>query len=113
MSAVAAIFNIPAAPNEFNSWAFAHMAHHRDINRTIYELVGTTLSEFALDPLNPTDANGWIYQHQQMHNEINAILGISGYNLVGVDFLNQRLLSGWVWLNAQEHYQAAGILGIG
>lgn len=114
--AVAAIYNVPGAQSEFEQWAFAHMAHHRDIIRYLYELgaaTGGSLDEFSLDPLNPREAGVWLYQHQVMHDQMEAILGIQGYNLLAVDFTNQNELTGWIWLNAQIHYQAGNILGLG
>lgn len=118
MSAIAALYNVPAAPDELSHWAFAHMAHHRDINRRVYELFAGTpgfspLPEFILDPLNPNDTGVWEDQHQILHEAMDAVLGISGYDLSQVDFKDTDLLGGWIYLNANEHYQAANILGIG
>ena len=114
--AVAAIYNVPSTQPEFDSWAFAHAAHHRDIIRRLYELgavSGGVLVEYVLDPLNPTDMGAWLYHHQVMHNQMENVLGISGYNLLSADFTSQNELTGWVWLNAQIHYQAGNILGLG
>jgi hypothetical protein len=113
MSAVAALFNVPSTQTEFDAWAFAHAAHHRDIIRSIYNLSGVVLDEYVLDPLNPNDTNTWLYQHQLMHSQMDPILGIAGYDLLDVDFKNREELSGWIWLNSQEHYQAANTLAIG
>lgn len=113
MSAVAALFNVPSSPPEFNQWSFAHAAHHRDIIRAIYQRVGLVLDEFVLDPLNVNDMGAWLYQHQLMHQQMDPILGIGGYDLLDVEFKDQQQLAGWIWLNSQEHYQAANTLGIG
>jgi hypothetical protein len=113
VSAVAAIYNIPEAESDLLQWSFCHAAHHADINRRIYELTGAVLNSFVLDPFNPLDTGVWSYQHQQMHAEMNAVLGISGFNLLGVDWEDQGIKTGWIFLNAQEHFQAANILGIG
>lgn len=113
MSAIAALYNVPSNMAELNSWAFAHAAHHRDINRVIYQLVGTVLIESNLDPINPADLGVWLYQHQQMHDQFEAVLGIGGYDLVDVNWENQEELAGWILLNANAHQQAANILNIG
>lgn len=113
MSAIAALYNVPSTPTEMNSWAFAHMAHHRDINRTILMSTGTRLDEYILDPLNPQDIGVWLYQHQLMHQQFESVLNISGYDLLDVDWQNQQELAGWILLNANTHLQAADILKLG
>lgn len=113
MSAIADLYNVPSNDAERAQWAFAHMAHHRDINRRIYELIQVALPEYPLDQINVDDTGFWEYQHQSMHNNQDAILGISGFDLSSVDWKNQNELAGWVWLNANEHLQAADILEIG
>ena len=113
MSAIANIYNVPSTDSELASWAFAHMAHHRDINRRIYELVSISLPEYTLDPIDPNDVGQWEYQHQLMHNNQNQVLGIMGFDLSEVNWQDSNLLAGWIWLNASEHLQAADILEIG
>lgn len=94
-------------------WAFAHMAHHRDINRKIYELVAISLPEYILDPVNPDDTGDWEYLHQLTHDNQNALLGIQGQDLTGINWRDPRLLSSWIFLNSNEHLQASNILLIG
>lgn len=113
MSSIASLYNVPSNRPELDSWAFAHMAHHRDINRLIYQLTGTSLPEYILDPLNPRDGGVWLDQHQKMHENMDAILGIAGYDLLDVDFEDSAQVAGWILLNASEHQQASDILGIG
>lgn len=113
MSAVASLYNVPTDDAERVAWSFAHMAHHRDINRAIYELVKIALPEYLIDPININDTGNWQYLHQLMHFNQDALLGISGYDLLEVDWKDLGSLQGWIYLNAQEHYQAAQILGIG
>lgn len=113
MSAIAALFNVPNTQNDLSAWATAHMSHHRDIQRRIYELTSANLPEFVLDPIDPDDIHVWEYQHQIMHQNMDAILGIDGYDLTGVDFKNSEALAAWIQLNASEHYQASNILEIG
>lgn len=113
MSGVAGLYNVAANADDFATWSSTHMWHHRDIMRKIFEITGTRLDEAILDPFDPRDADEWLQRHQSMHQAMDAILGISGYNLLGVDFDNPAQFASWVFLNADEHYKAANILGIG
>ena len=113
MSSVASLYNVPSTQDELNDWSFAHAAHHRDINRIIYQRLKLELPEFVLDPLDINDTGTWLYQHQAMHTNQDAILGISGYDLLDVDFKDKNEFAGWIFLHADEHVQAASILEIG
>lgn len=113
MSGLAGIFNVPATVDERSTWSFVHAAHHRDINRVIFQAVGTELPEFVLDPIDPANSQVWAYQHQVMHQNMNRVLGISGQDLTAVDWTNPLALAGWIFDHAQEHYQAAQVLKIG
>lgn len=110
--AVASLFNVPENQGEFSNWAFAHMAHHRDTNRIIFESLGVALPEYVLDPVPLKDPMIWLYQHQTMHDNNDALLGVSGFDLTDVDFSNHEQFGAWVWLNASLHYQEAQITGI-
>lgn len=113
MSGLADLVNVPSTDEERAQWAFAHMAHHRDISFEIYNLIKVALPEFILDPINVDDTGQWEYQHQQLHDDQNQLLGITGQDLTGIDWKDQRLLVGWIQLNFNEHLQASDILGIG
>lgn len=113
MASIASLFNVPGSEPELNAWAFAHAAHHIDINARIIALGGSTVQSFVLDPINLDDLQNWLYQHQWMHQQMDAQLGISGYNLVDVDWENSDEFAGWIQLNANEHYQIANLLNIG
>lgn len=113
MSAIAALYNVPGTESEFLSWSFVNAAHHRDINRVIYQLVGLVLTEYQLDPFDPNNPGVWLYQHQLMHENQNAALGIAGYDLLDVDWQDPAERAGWIQLHFNEHLQAANILRIG
>jgi hypothetical protein len=113
MSAIASLYNVPGSDEERAIWSSAHMAHHRDINRRLYEIAKIALPEYLLDPVDPNNIGPWADLHQAMHQQFDELLGISGYDLLGVDWTNQDLLASWIFLNADEHHQAADILGIG
>ena len=109
---LAAIFNVPTDQQSTDEWAFSHAAHHRDINRVIFEKFGLVIPDYNLDPFNPEDTGTFGYQHQQMHNLQNAILGISGNDLVDVAWADPEERQGFIELNAKEHLQANAILGV-
>jgi hypothetical protein len=110
---VAGIFNVPRTPEELNEWSFAHLANHLDIIRVLYQIFNVALPEYALDPVNPNDSGTWDRQHQQMHNDMNSLLGIAGFNLLGVEWNDENKLSAWIQLNAVEHRTASDILRLG
>jgi len=113
MSGLADLFNVPATTAQLAQWSFAHMAHHRDINRRVYELLAFALPEYIIDPINVDDTSTWEYQHQLMHDAQNTLFGIQGQDLTGVNWKDQRILTEWIFLNSNEHYQISNILEIG
>lgn len=110
---IAGLFNVPRTPEELNQWSFAHAANHRDIIRVIYELAAIALPEYLLDPLDPTNPGVWERQHQTMHQEMNALLGLEGFDLLGIDWDDQNKLAAWIQLNAVEHRAASDFLRLG
>ena len=92
--ALANLYNVPTTPEQLNNWAFAHMSHHRDIIRVVYQVLALALPEYALDPVVPSS-------------------GGAPYNLLGLDWNNENKLSAWIQLNADEHRRAGNILGLG
>jgi hypothetical protein len=113
MSAIAALYNVPSTKNDLSIWSFCHAAHHADINRLIFQLYGTTLASYVLDPLDINNTGPWLYQHQLMHQAQDEILGIDGFDLLDADFKDPNEFAGWIFINADEHKQAADILEIG
>ena len=109
---LANIYNVPTDQQTTDEWAFSHMAHHRDINRKIYELHGIEIPEYSLDPFDTNDTGTFCYQHQEMHNIQNAVLGIAGNDLTDVVWKDEEQRASWVQLNAIEHLQANQILGV-
>lgn len=116
MSSVATLFEVPQDRATFLIWNSAHVAHHRDINRVIYQDFKVALPEYMLDPFDPGDEsalNNWLYLHQAMHDNQDQILAIVGFDLTDVDWKDRALLEFWTQNHANEHFQAANILGIG
>src|SRR5229473_541420 len=113
MSGLADLYNVPSSDQERAQWSFAHAAHHRDINRRIYELIAVAFPEYIIDPINPDSPGDWEYLHQTMHDNQNHILVMQAQDLTQVYWKDQRLLAAWVWINASEHIQASDILEIG
>ena len=109
---VANIYQNPKTWEEFATWSFAHQAHHRDIARVIFELTGTRLDQFVLDPFNPNEEEGWLVTHQIMHQQMDDILGISGYVLSNVEWDDPEALAVWLRHHGDEHYQASQLLNV-
>ena len=109
---LASLANTPYDEDSLSQFSFAHMAHHRDIIRRIRELFSVELVEFSIDPFNPENAAVFGYQHQQMHNQMNSVLGISGNDLIEINWQDKGEREGWVFLNFSEHVQAGNKLGV-
>ena len=109
---VASLANVPYDENTLREFSFSHMAHHRDIIRRIRELTNAELEEFPLDPFEPSNSAVWGYHHQQMHNQMNTILGISGNDLIEINWQDKGERESWVFLNFNEHVQASDKLGV-
>lgn len=111
--AVANLANVPTTDAEMAAWSFSHMAHHRDLADYVLQKYGIMLTVYLLDPINTTDAEGFLYQHQTMHNDVDAVLGLDGYDLLGVDWQNLEEREAWIRLNFQSHYAEAEASGVG
>lgn len=103
---VADLANTPTTKQELLIYSALHMGHHREINSAIYRKYGIVLPLYAIDPTTPNDP-AWGYLHQVMHNNNDALLGVSSYDLIEVNWGNPGQLSSWIWLNFQLHYQEA------
>ena len=112
--AIATLLELPETQEQWESWAFANMAHHRDIIRTVLERTGTHLTESILDPFDyQGDPTSWLAKHQLMHQHMDAVLGIAGYNLIDIDWGEPEAMQGWIAAHANEHVQAGEILNLG
>lgn len=109
---LADISNIPDSYEELQHWSFSHAGHHRDVQRVILERFQIALPEFALDPFNPANMGVWGAQHQIMHSNNNQILGVSGNDLIDVDWTKADERAAWIFLDANEHKQWSDILGV-
>lgn len=113
--ALAILTEDPQTPADFMAWGFANMAHHRDIIRVLSEQSGEYLAEYVIDPFNPLshdDFQAWRYLHQSMHDDMNRVLGIEGYNLSELDWLDEEERIVWLSAHANEHYRAGQILNL-
>lgn len=98
------------------------MANHLDIIRRIYEITTpvppattpapTQLNPYPLDPIIPENIGNWLYWHAVMHAQMDTVLGIAGYDLLGLDWNDPAGLAEWISFNSDEHVQASRILGI-
>ena len=110
---VPALYQNPRTSEEMAVWSFSHQAHHRDIARLVFEVYGTRLDEFVLDPFDPREEESWLVAHQIMHNQMDAVLGIPGFVLSNVDWNDPDQLRMWLSRHGNEHYIAGTILNIG
>lgn len=110
--AIADLANVPSTPAELAVWAFANMAHHRDVNAVILRENKVDLPEYVLDPVDTSENSAWMDQHQEMHNNTDAILGIPGFDISDVDWKSPDQLASWVWLHYTLHYQEAQASGV-
>lgn len=88
------------------------MAHHRDIIRRIREVKGYRLEEYIIDPIDMGDPAAMLRNHQAMHNDMNAVFGLSGNDLLEVDFRDVEQLAAWIFFNFNEHQQVSKITGV-
>lgn len=109
---LALIENVPESPASQAEWSFSHQAHHFDVNRLIYQKYGIAVPIYILDPFDPLNPGQWFYQHQTIHQDIDAILGISGYDLLDVDWRDPGQREVWINLNFNEHFQWNQSLGV-
>lgn len=109
---IANLFNIPDDQATWNEYTFSLQGVIRDINRRIYEVDRVALPEYLVDPLNQSEPSSQLYGLQIMVNNINAVLGLSGYDYIDVDFQKPGQAASWTWLLANNLRQAAKIVGV-
>ena len=113
--ALAELISTPQTPTQFQSWAFANQAHHRDIIARISATKGVTLQELDAGTLNPDDPSSFaafLINNSTMHMQMDAALGVAQNNLATVDWQDQAAVAQWIFLHAQEHIRAAQLLGV-
>ncbi len=109
------LMGVPRTLAEFQAWAFANQANHRDIIARVFATTGTQLVEFPLQPFDPNDPDSlqtYLNAHQQMHQDMDHTLGLNTYNLSEVDWQDPSSLAQWVQTHALEHIAASQLLGI-
>ncbi len=109
---LADIASVPTDEATLKKWSFCHQVAHFDINRRIQEKFNLLLPMFVLDPIDPNNMDVWNYQHQIIHSDMDQILGISGNDLLGLDFNDKGITQAWLFLHFPEHQQAAQKLGL-
>lgn len=104
---LADLFNVPRNDAELAAWAFAHMAHHRDLNTQARKIHNILLPEYVLDPIVPGNVQDFLNLHQIMHNNIDIVFGVAGNDLSQVDWTDVSQREGWIYLNATQHVAEA------
>lgn len=108
---IALLYNTPLDNEQKGQWDFAHADHHRRLIAEAKRRFNVELPEYVLDPFDPLRPDAGLL-HQEMHNAIDALYGISGYDLIDVDWKDEEQRAGWIWLNAQLHQAEAAATGI-
>lgn len=108
---IASLLNVPLSNEQKAAWDFIHADHHRRLIAKVRQQFGVTLAEYVLDPFDPLRPDSGLL-HQQMHNSVDALYGVSGYDLIDVDWRDEEQRASWVWLNAQLHLAEAQATGV-
>ncbi len=107
------IYAQPSSQEDWSAWSFNHAANHYDWISSVALQKNELLTQFCLDPMDPDNIGFWLYNHQIAHNQANYVLGMSGYDLLSLDWHDQEVFSSWLLLNADEHQRISAALGIG
>jgi hypothetical protein len=109
---IAGFQSVPKSEGEWARFAFDHMDHHFRLATAAFKTYGIVVPNYALNPFDPEHADSWLDQHQTMHEAIDSLLGFAPYNMMDVDFKDEKQAAGWVYLNFQNHYREAEILNV-
>lgn len=108
--ALSTLYNVPRSTQDIQVFSFCNQDSHNLISRRFYQLLGVSLPVWLLDPIPTNDIATWARRHQEAHNTQNALLGITGNDLIDVDWQKEDQLANWIFMHAEEHYQAYSIL---
>lgn len=109
---LAAVLNVPRAPDDWPNWTFNYQAVVHAIDSRLGDL-GVSVPQYQLDPLPGNDVENWLERVQQSHNDFNSAIGLQGSDLSSVDITDPRQLEAWIWLIYLELNTATIALGIG
>lgn len=106
------LYNTPYDEGTLLEWSSMHQKDHFDIASQIqFKMSGTTVLLMPIDPVPlQLDMMTWAMNHQAMHNEMDNAVGVAGFDLTSVNFLQREQLEIWINLHAWEHYRVAQIL---
>ncbi len=93
-------------------WALQHSDDHWLIRQRIQDQSLGNLPAWQLWPVNFRDWDAYALRHQAAHNEMNDALGLSGSDLTGVDFKDEKAVKEWNLTHFSEHEAAHSSLGI-
>lgn len=106
------LFARPDSEDSRNLWAFNHAAIHFTVNDAIFTQKNAKIDSFQLSPINPDDIGLWLYRHQMMHNEANNVLGLTGFDLLELDWNDPDAFQTWLALHGDEHQRWNQALGV-
>lgn len=111
---ILSLFAVPQNEGDLQRLAFCNYDHHIQVSNWIKANRDLSIEHYVLYPFPPLDNLGaWVINHQAWHTQIDAALGISGYNLLDVDWQNRDALQAFSFLHGQEHRQWTRITGLG
>lgn len=109
---LALLLNTPRTDEEWARWSFAHRDSHTRIRQAIQSTKNTMLPDYQLEPIFQQDLQGWLQRNSQMHQDFSGVLGVESFDLLDVDFKDEKSIQAWAYLHYQAHYNAEAALGI-
>lgn len=106
------LYNTPYDEGSLLEWSSIHQKDHFNIALQIQQkFSGTTVLLMPIDPVPlQLDMLTWAMNHQFMHNEMDNVVGVAGFDLSSVNFMQREQLEIWINLHAWEHYRVAQVL---
>lgn len=98
-------------PQGMEEWFFQHHQHHLAILGAMKANKGIELDSFPLYPVNVQQLQTWLETHQQMHNAMTEALGISGFDLSGLDLKDKAKSDNWFFQHYLQHQSVGEVCG--
>jgi hypothetical protein len=100
------LYNTPYDEGSLLEWSSVHQKDHFGIaSQIMQKFSGTTVLLMPIDPVPlQLDMLTWAMNHQFMHNEMDNVVGVAGFDLSSVNFMQREQLLIWINLHAMEHF---------
>lgn len=106
------LLSVPATPEDWALWSFAHAQDHIEIIQAIVKDSGPQLIQYQLDPIPFQDKTDWEQRHLQSHLDMENVLGVQSTDLNDFNIKDPKKLQEWIYNNYQEHFDARSVLRI-